>query len=578
MSDNPYHESDLRKIFGLIGSYKKEILLLTFLGLLSSLFVLAAPYISKLFVDTAFINKDMARFLNLSFIGGAIFIFSTAVRTFANIARNRIMIKLRFGLSRRFIKKFYSFGLGSIRLRSVGENVYRFSDTETISSFLLEHCPNIIADLIKTAVILGICLWLNPRLTLLLVILSPLYILNSIFFQKRVLPVYERMWRQSAKLSKVVYEAFSRISIIKVFGMERFMITRYVKELVKNFRLMISNFRWGVINNLASTFLSKAVFGLIALYGGWLIIKDRLTLGGYTAVMIYLTQLGGLFMSFSYRFRVLAKAAVSLERFSELMEMEPDIKEAPGAKDLAAPKGSIAFERLSFGYEKPKMILKDINLVLPASSLIGVVGPSGCGKTTFINLMLRLYDPWQGRITLDGLDLKEVKLDSLRNNMAVAAQEPLLFDATIRENIVFGLKDIDEERLVGASKVSCVHDFVMKLPEGYDSLIGENAYRLSEGMKQRVALARAVLRNPSILILDEATSSVDFFTEEKIFSGLKRMRKGLTTIIISHRLFSIRDADRIYFLRDDGGIDEGAHKGLLTQSTPYREFFRTQKA
>lgn len=567
---------DLKKIYSLIGSHRKEVIFLTFLSLLSSLFMVAAPYISKLFVDTAFIKKDIVRFINLSVISGAIFIFSTAVRIFTDVARNRITIKLKFRLSRIFIKKFFSLGLGSLRMKSVGEHVYRFSDTGGVSGFLLDQCPNIIADLIRAFVILCICLWLDLRLTLLLLALSPLYIANSIFFQKKILPIYERMWRQSAKLSKVVYEAFSRISIIKVFGLEKFMIGRYVKELVKSFRLTVSNFRWQVIGGITSTFLSKAVFGFIALYGGWLIIKDRLTLGGYTAVMIYLTQLGGLFMSFSHRFKSMAQTAVSLGRFFEIMETEPDIKEAPGAKSLTAPKGNIAFEGLSFGYERPKAVLKDVNLVLPASSLIGVVGPSGYGKTTFINLILRLYDPWQGKIKLDGLDLKAVKLDSLRKNIAVATQEPLLFDATIRDNIVFGLKDIDEKKLIEASRVSCVHEFAIKLPEGYDSLIGENAYRLSEGMKQRVALARAVLRNPPILILDEATSSVDFFTEEKIFLGLKKMRKGLTTIVISHRLFSVRDADRIYFLRDDGKIDEGVHRDLLAQSAPYKEFFRTQ--
>ena len=189
--------------------------------------------------------------------------------------------------------------------------------------------------------------------------------------------------------------------------------------------------------------------------------------------------------------------------------------------------------------------------------------------------MLRLYDPLSGEIILDGLDLRTIRLESLRKRISVATQEPLLFDAQIQKNISYGLRDVNQADIVEAAKISCVHDFIVQLPQGYDSLVGENACVLSQGFKQRIALARALVRDPDLLILDEATSSIDLVTEEKIFSNLRKKRKGLSTIVISHRLSSVRDADRIYFLRD-AEIEEGTHAQLLEKSPAYKNFFNNQ--
>jgi ATP-binding cassette subfamily B protein len=364
--------------------------------------------------------------------------------------------------------------------------------------------------------------------------------------------------------------------IIKALGLEPFQRRAYLRSLIKNIRWRIKSFRWSVISSVSANFLSKAIYGIITLYGGWLIIKGKLTLGSYTAVMLYIAQLGGLLGSFGYKLEYFVRETVSLEKFFEVMDLEPRIKDSPGAQKLNSIKGEIHFKNVWFGYKEDEPILRGIEFKMPPASWIGIVGPSGCGKTTLINLILRLYEPWDGQILLAGLALKQLKLRSLRERISVATQQPLLFDISIKENIGHGLMGVREQEIFEAARVSCVHDFIMQLGRGYDTLAGEDACCLSQGLKQRIALARAIIRNPDLLILDEATSSIDSLTEEKIFKALRQRRQGLSTIIISHRLFSVKDADRIYFLRQDGKIEEGLHEQLLSDSPQYSDFFQNQ--
>lgn len=562
----------------LISLYRRQILILFFLNLVSSSFFLAAPYLSKLFMDNAFLKRDLAVFLNLSLLGAAVFLFSTSVKAVGDIIKNRIAIKLRLNLANKFMRKFYSFDLSFFQAKSAGENVWRLSDSEGVSNFILEQCPHILVDIFKLPVILALSLWLNPGMTLFLLILSPLFLLHSVYLQKKLKAIYEEMWKYSAKLSKEIYEAFAKILIIKALGLETYQRRQYLNSLIGNIRWRIRSFRWAIISSLTSSFLSKAIYGLLSLYGGWLIIKGRMSIGSYTAAMLYLTQLGGLVQSLGNRFEYFSRERVSLEKFFEIMDSQPKIKDLPGAKVLESIKGEITFNNVYFGYQDQKPIFKKINFIIPASSWVAIAGSSGCGKTTLINLILHLYEPQEGEILLDGQNLKTIKIRSLREKIAPVTQQPLLFDFSIRENIAYGLRHITSFQVIEAAKAAYVHDFIEQLPEGYDTLIGEDACRLSQGLKQRIALARAIIRNPDLLILDEATSSVDSLTEEKIFRALRERRAGLSTIVISHRLFSIKDADRIYYLREDGMIEEGAHQELLAHSQFYREFFQNQLA
>lgn len=571
-----YKENRNLYLLKFINFYKNDIFVLSLLNLISSTFFLTAPYISKLFIDKAFINKDPEKFLNLSILGAGLFALSMSVTVIRDIVKNKKGVKLEFNLSNKFINKFFSLDLSYFKSQSVGENVYRFSDTETIVNFLIEQCPQILGDIFKLIIILWVSLWLNAQMTVFLLVLSPLYLLHSLYLQKKLKPIYEELWRGSAKLSKEIYEAFSRVLIIKAIGLESYQRRVYLRSLIKNLRLRIKNFRWTTISFLSSSVLSKAIYGAITLYGGWLIIKGRLSIGNYAAVMIYLVQLGVLLDSLRYRFEYFAKEIVSLENFFEVIETRSQIKDSPGAKSLESIKGEIRFKNVRFGYQQGKPIFKRMDFVIPVPSWAAIVGPSGCGKTTLVNLLLRLYEPWEGEIFLGSLKLREIRLRSLRERVTIATQQPLLFDVSVRENIRYGLRGIGQGKIEEASRIACIHDFITKLPQGYDTFIGEDACRLSHGLKQRIAIARAILKNSDILILDEATSSIDSPTEEKIFQSLRKIREGLSTIVISHRLFSVKDAGRIFFLIEDGKIEQGSHQDLLSESALYRDFFSNQ--
>lgn len=556
--------------------YRKQIFILFLLNLFSSSFLLISPAIGRLFIDQAFINKNFKIFLNLSVWGAFIFIFSVLVKAGADTLKNKIAVKLKLSLTSRFLRKFYSLDLEFFQSRSIGENAYRLFDIEQIVRFISEDIPSMSVEVVKLPVILAVCFWINPDMTVFLFVLSPLFILHRLYLQKKLRKVYKQIWSSSVKLTKNIYEAFSRILVIKTLGLESFQRHSYLKALIKNTRLSIQKFRWLTFSGLASSILSKFIYGLISLYGGWLIIKGRISLGSYTAVMLYLTQVGAILEVLGYSLEYATEEMVSLEKFFEIISSQPQIKDLPGARNLAKVRGEIQFENTCFGYTKEKPVLNDLNFVISASSWIAIAGASGSGKTTLANLILRLYEPWTGRILLDGVDLKTINLRSLRGKIAVITQQPFLFDVSLKENIAYGLKSVSAAQINEAARLACIDDFISHLPEGYDTIIGEDAYRLSQGLKQRVAIARAVLRRPQILILDEAASSVDSLTEEKIFTRLRQNRRGLTTVIISHRLFSIKDADRIFFLKENGQIEEGGHCQLLKDSLLYRDFFYNQ--
>lgn len=561
---------------GFIRSYKKEIFILFSLSLLSSGFFLALPFFSRLFVDAAFLNRDFGKFLNLSAWGAAVFILGALIQVTSDVVKKRISIKLKLNLANRFIQKFYSLDLKFFQARSAGEGAYRLSDMESVANLVLEQCPNFFADIFKLLIILGVSLWLNARMTIFLFALSPLFLIHGLYLQRKLKPIYEQAWKYSAELSKKIYEAFSKILIIKAFGLEAHQRRIYLRALIKNIRWDIESFRWIIISSVSSSFLSKAAYGAVTLYGGWLIIKGNLTIGTFAALMLYFAQLGALLQNLNNRFERFGRGMVSLDRFFEIMDIQPGIKDSAGAKEISFIRGGIKFRDVWFGYCQGRPILKGLNFDIPAFSWAAVVGPSGCGKTTLINMILRLYEPWSGEVFLDGLELKQINLTSLRSRTAIVTQQPLLFDVSIEKNIAYGFKGISKAEITEAAAIANIHDFIEQLPEGYNTLAGEDACRLSQGLKQRVALARAIARKPDLLILDEATSSVDSFTEEKIFQALRQTRRGLTTIVISHRLFSVKDADRIYFLKQSGEMEQGSHSELLSESAQYRDLFHNQ--
>ena len=556
--------------------YRKRIILLGILEIFSASFLLAGPYFSKLYIDKAFLNKNMHAFLKITGFGAVLFLLSILARVIRDITKKDTALKMNVSVSKKFIKQLFSLDLSFFQSHSVGENFYRISDVDTITRFITEDITSVATDLFRLGLIFIISVFVDYRLTAVMFILSPLFFLQSLKMRKKIRSLYEQVWKSQVKLSKRLQEGLSRILAIKAFGWERFQRHAYIRLLIENMRLGLRVFRWSIFKSLTASISSRLIYGIITIYGGWLIIKGRLSLGTYTAAVLYIGQLGGLLESFASRFEYFIQKAISLDKFFEVLEAQASIKDSPDAKDFPSLDTGIIFDSVTFGYNTDKQVFEGLNLHIPTRRWVAIVGPSGCGKTTLVNLILRLYEPQSGKILIGSQELRRIKIKSLRDKIAIATQEPLLFDFSLKENIGYGLRHLNEEDIHKALELVQAEEFVKGLKFGIDTNIGENAVILSQGYKQRIALARAIVREPELLLLDEATSSIDSQSEEKIFRSLSEVRVGKSTIVISHRLSSIADADRIFFLSGSAEIEEGTHEALIEKSNKYREFFHAQ--
>jgi len=324
-----------------------------------------------------------------------------------------------------------------------------------------------------------------------------------------------------------------------------------------------------------------AAIGTIGLiyFGGRLALEGNLPIEDLVAFFLYLEMLYQPVTALSQAWENVQQALAGAERVAELLDESPDVVQQEGAHDLPDPvRGDIAFRDVGFRYTQGEMVLKDINLEIPHGTMTALVGPTGVGKSTLANLIPRFYDVIAGSVEVDGVDVRELTLESLRQQISIVLQEVFLFHGTVRQNILFSRPDATAEDVVEAAAVANAHDFITRLPEGYDTLIGERGVKLSGGQRQRLAIARAVLKDAPILILDEATSSVDTETEALIQEALERLMKGRTTIVIAHRLSTIRRSDQIVVMEGDQIVERGTHATLIAQDGLYRRLSQAQEA
>ena len=450
------------------------------------------------------------------------------------------------------------------------------SDVEAVRRYVNMGLVRSLEVGLRVIAITAILAYLNWELALISLGFVPFLIVRSTMVMGRLRAMWLRVQEVMGETVTVLQENLVGIHVVKAFASEDYEKRKFdakAQELRAEYfqseRLQGTNSAW-------MTFYFTIALGAILWYGGWEVIRGDLTPGGLTMFVLYLNQLTFPIRMMAFILNSFSRAITSGKRLFDILDAPSPVEEKAGAEDMGRAQGSVRFENLSFSYDDRLPALKKVDIGAEPGQVTAILGAPGSGKSTIINLLPRFYDATEGRITVDGRDIRDFTLDSLRRNVGMVQQDVFLFSATIRDNIAYGETDATFDDVVKAAKVAQLHDHIMSLPEGYDTFVGERGTTLSGGQRQRMSIARTILLNPPILILDDSTSSVDVETERLIHQAMTGVMKGRTTFVIAHRLSTVREANLIVVLQDGEVVEQGTHNELMAHRGIYQNIFELQ--
>lgn len=542
-----------------------------------SLLQVLLPQITRYVIDTVIPEK---KFNYLPWVAGSILFISFLIGVL-NFFRSYMMSL--FGqrtidhIRNDLYKHLQKLSIGFFNSQRTGDLMTRLSqNVNTIGNLVTADIADILADSFTFVVIVSYLITADWQLTLLLLITWPLIIYLTQVFGKSMREAYFDVQIQAAAVNDHLQDTISNINIIKSFGNEQYEINRFSQQS-RNYR--DANIRatrlWSVffplidiLNNLSTV--------IVLVFGSWEVMVGRLTIGELAAFLAYINQMNQPIRRFSKVINLMQRVVVALDRIFEIFDTKPEVVEKEEAVSLTSLKGSLKFEDVEFAYNSEKPVLDNFNLEIKTGMTVALVGSSGAGKSTVAKLAARFYDPQKGRILIDEYDLRDVSLESLREQMGIVSQETLLLYGTVRDNIAYGKLDATDQEIEEAAKAANAHDFIVSFPDGYNSLISERGVNLSGGQKQRLAIARVLLKNPQFIVLDEATSALDTESESLIQESLEKLFKGRTSLVIAHRLSTIQQADLIVVMEHGRIVETGTHAELLSKEGRYAHLHALQ--
>ena len=467
--------------------------------------------------------------------------------------------------------------LGFFETAQTGDLSYRLTeDIDRIGEVVNKIFHDFTPCVLQLFVVLGYMVYLNWQLTLATFIVAPLMGILIGWFGEQMLKFSRRSQNRISNLSALLTEVFSGIRLVQAFAAEEFENERFAIEAEHNRQAKYATERLKAIQNPVVGFMYAMSVLLLFLLGGWQISLGNLTGAQFATFVAAALLLIDPIAHVTSNYNEFRQGEASVDRIFELMAIQPTVVEKPGAANLPPVTGKVEYTQVSFAYKPGEPVLQNLSFLVLPGEMIALVGPSGAGKTTLVNLLPRFYDPQSGQILIDGVDIQNVTLRSLRRQIGIVPQETILFSGTIAQNIAFGQKDFDLKDVQSAAAIANAHEFISQFSQGYHTWVGERGVNLSGGQRQRIAIARAVLLNPSILILDEATSALDSESEALVQEALERIMKDRTVFIIAHRLATVRRANRILVVEQGQIVESGTHEELLDKGGRYARFYAQQ--
>ena len=562
----------LLRLLTFLRPYKWSVIVTAFSALALMACTITLPYLTRRVIDDVLDSQQEDALLPLVLIVIVVGVIRALFAVMRRMLAGHVSLAVEFDLRDRVFAHLQHLSFGYFDRMPVGQLMSRAtSDLQTVRFFLGYGLIFLFMHAFTLVFVTVVLLFINVPLTLLALLMGPALVLVAARASKRSHPVLVDVQQKVADVTQVAEESLAGIRVVKAFGQETAQDERFGVRAQAAFTRSMDAARLQSFYQSLMGFLPVLGVAVVIAVGGVMTINGVLTLGEFVQFYLYLAILTWPFRSIGMLIGSAQRAAASGQRVFEILDTEPQVPEPAHPVPLPAGGGHVRLEGVTFGYEPDRPVLRDLDLDIPAGRTVAIIGPTGSGKSTITQLIPRFYDPQQGRVEVDGADVRDVALDDIRRTVGMVTQDPFLFSDTVRANICFGRPEATDADVELAARMAQADTFIRALPEGYDTVVGERGFTLSGGQRQRVAIARAILVDPRILVLDEATASVDASTEREISRALANVMEGRTTIIIAHRLSTISLADEIVLIDDGRVAARGEHEALYAESPLYRE-------